>query len=495
MYLPDGTWLLGTLSKRPGAYASYIVPRDNVSIVGNGNTSILRVKSGENAKYSFNVMLSANNFSNCEFRDFIIDLNGHNNLLTKFMPARNNIGIGAINGAYMIVIKRVSFINNPGNQCIAFYARSAQGNVGMIDVSDCTFKDVGSGLSGNYNVDHSSIVLYGSNNKISNNIFGPSNKHVHGAMFEIHGPYSEAFNNYGSGYDKGWYFAKQYYPLTEIRVHDNYFENIQMAFDFSSLSSIEYGTSYIYRNVFKLRQGSKYSYFIGFPDVIMESMEIFDNKFIGNNTSSEYRLSVVSNTRNFIFHGNYVENFTSYGLLFSGDNNIDGYSLLNVYIKDNVWNDIGRYPIFNATGTGTTVKNIEITGNYFIRSTPYNAPAVYLGMKADRGIYANNMTDNKYSWDFAIAENAKNIHISQILNTLGGVYPKDKYGAVGSVMYDLKNKIIYRKYSEGNRWNMEDCRETRLIACAAIDNAEMINSMIPDNALILKREGKKWISK
>ena len=202
VYIPDGTFLLDAITYiQPSAlYAQrgenifgLLFAKSNVTIYGNGKTSILKVannqllkqftytadvNSGTYANYAmpgtkgFQVFVNqsaSTPVNNFVLRDFVIDMNGYNN---KVFPV-NAFGNQSICPAIQIgtgdniVVDNVKFLNAPGLNTII-----GESGVTNAIVSNCTFVDNGSLDGTNTNLlDHSTLLFMGSTYQIERNNF------------------------------------------------------------------------------------------------------------------------------------------------------------------------------------------------------------------------------------------------------------------------------------------------------------------------------------
>ena len=202
VYIPDGTFLLDAITYiQPSAlYAqrgqnifALLFAKSNVTIFGNGETSILKVaddqllkqftytadlNSGTYANYAmpgtkgFQVFVNqsaSTAVDNFVLHNFVIDMNGYNN---KVYPI-NAFGNQSICPAIQIgtgdniVVDGVKFLNAPGLNTII-------GSSGVTNaiVQNCTFVDNGSLDGTNTNLsDHSTILFVGSTYTVKGNRF------------------------------------------------------------------------------------------------------------------------------------------------------------------------------------------------------------------------------------------------------------------------------------------------------------------------------------
>ena len=193
VYIPDAIYLLDTVTgQTTNPYYAYL--HDDITIIceSQGNT-IFKVANGQNAAHAGttgpNIFATDQTtpLTNFHFRNGKVDWNGANNLLTSSDSARNNASIMSVYGGINCSVDNIWVYETPGNQCVFFPAQSDQGQRD-ISITNSRFENSGSGLSGNYNIDHSSVYCNGVGLLYENNRFiAPSANQVNGACYEMHG--------------------------------------------------------------------------------------------------------------------------------------------------------------------------------------------------------------------------------------------------------------------------------------------------------------------
>ena len=447
--LPPGIYLLSTINYYAGTNdATYILARSNINIIGNGDSSVLKVGDGQNALDRWNVINKTTGIlSNAIYRDFKIDGNAANNLLGTL---RSNHFIGSNGGGYNIEISGITFKDCPGANPVAFGAGGA--GTGNIKVHDNRFLEMGSGIPGNTCTDHTSIYLLGPNNKIYNNYFKSTN-HVTGAVFEVHDTDAEVYGNYADGYGvSGWVYAESN-DLVYTNIHDNVFENMDDVLSFYAAGTYNIGKIDVTNNVFTMRNNSTTIVFFSIgPETagqIIDEINITNNKFIGTafvgNAVPALSFKQVKNLK---FDGNTIVDFGSYNVFGQGNLLGDTYSLHRVIITNNIL--INTYYALVAQNT-TKVKYLEISNNKI-----FNAGAGYgfnLNINADSGkIFGNQIIGLLAgSYDFTLGLSMVNVFLNHIYvgNNLGGIDPVTGYCALQSTIIDTVNNNVKVKSISG----------------------------------------------
>ncbi|MFZ2196868.1 MAG: glycosyl hydrolase family 28-related protein [Thermodesulfovibrionales bacterium] len=420
VYAPAGTYLLGTTSPDADSHYAYITPKSGVSIYGDGiDRTIFKIKAGENARFAGttgpNVIAtkSAAPLSNATFSDFTVDWNGANNLLTALDTARNNAAIFSLNGGINILVERVKVRTTPGNQCIFFPAFAAGGGQKNITIRDCVFEDNGSGLTGNYNADHSSVYCNGSNLLYEGNRFSSSGPMVNGAAWEIHGSNSIAQGNTIDNYVLGMWIASNYEAISDIDIHDNHATNISAAFSISAGVEAVNNVK-VHHNTFKQATGLSYgatTYFVnGNTIVSCDRLAIYDNEFIGQGYTNQFFMQhyKIAELR---LSGNKIKNFwkglTGSGLDIGGSKVAD-----SIHVAGNEWNDVAQAIYFNNPTLAVT--SFEVLGNQFVRSASDSVAPVTLSASSSAGNISGNDFSTNYTTLLAGTMNgAKFVHYKE----------------------------------------------------------------------------------
>jgi hypothetical protein len=405
VFIPAGTYMLGTISAVSGSIYSYIVPQNNVSIIGEGmGATTLKVMSGQNALFPSTdaprviATNQTNPLTGCRFADFTVDWNGANNLLSAGNLQRSNSSIFSEKGGTRITCERLRIITTPGNQCIFFPATSNNGQ-GDIVVRDCYFEQSGSGLAGNYNIDHSSVYLNGQRCRIEDCSFiNPQMQN--GAAFELHGSDSTARGNYGIFVERGFWVVSNYETTANVTVSDCYFDKTRFSFDYSagtfpvnnltvrgcffsqySAASYSSGQSYIAANC---------------PTVTSTKLILDGNTFIGN-AIANCRMMLIDYINDvFIVGGNRFSGFQDLGIWAGGHDLGTGRCIENFVMQGNLFDQVTK-PVIMAAATGIGTMLIE--GNTFAQTATTGTAAIeFDSITSGTGRISNNNIDyTKYN--------------------------------------------------------------------------------------------------
>jgi hypothetical protein len=401
LILPPGTFILGTLSADVNSINSYITLRNGVNIIGSGRgVTTLKIKSGENTRFTAsnapNVMATtqAGLLSNVRIADLTIDWNGANNLLNSGMTVRNNASILTINGAENVTVERVNFKECPGNQDIYFknqnYATTPGSN--MV-VRDCEFKNVGSGLTGNYNLDHTSVYICEDDSIVDNCRFNSSIM-VNGTCFELHGSRNSARGNKSNYFGRGFYLASDYADVTDFTVVDGFHNNCAASFAISA-QTYAVNNCVVSRNTFRQAAGLTFgsvNYFLNGSTIASnDRLEITDNIFIGLSYANN-RFAQHYKTADFVFDRNTVKGFADvtngYGII-SANQDIGGSRVAHsISICDNIWDDV-LVPISYVPAT-LGVDLLRIQNNTFYVAAGGGTAGADLNLNSGTGVVSGN---------------------------------------------------------------------------------------------------------
>lgn len=230
--IPDGTFLLDLLTfvDPTGLYAQrglnvfgLLFAKSNVTIFGNGKSSVLKVAAGQLTK-SFTYTADSNSgtyqnhempgtkgfqvfaqhptdasISNFTIRDFVIDMNGYNNKVYPINAFGNQSICQAlyINQGSNIVSERVHYIDAPGAQVICLWTGTTDCRIENNKFTNCGLLD---GTNTNLD-DHSTIYSMGQNASIKGNRLTQDVQWTRkgGSPIEVHGS-ATVVGNYISKY-------------------------------------------------------------------------------------------------------------------------------------------------------------------------------------------------------------------------------------------------------------------------------------------------------
>lgn len=182
VYAPAGTYLLASYTSAP--YYT-VKARSNVSVVGDGPTTIFKIANGlvtpaEGVAFLYN---HTEALDNIRYSNFTVNWNGQNN------PNYNTLGsntcrLGGAGGVSNWHIDNVRFLN-PGGHHNIFIGGGGTNN----SVTNCIFKNAGRAVAGNTLItDHSSIYTNCNQLVIANNMFTCDNLNdTVATAIELHG--------------------------------------------------------------------------------------------------------------------------------------------------------------------------------------------------------------------------------------------------------------------------------------------------------------------
>jgi hypothetical protein len=401
-YLPRGVYLVGTLSSDAMAHASFIVPRNNVSIVGAGpRVSIIMVAAGANRAFygrnGPNVIATQQEtpLINCRFAGFAVDWTAKGNLLTKEMLPRNNASLLSLNGGINILVEDLIIRHTPGNQCVFFPAGREQGQKNIV-VRRCVFENSGSGLRGNYNIDHSSVYINGDGTQIEDCNF-ISRDYVAGTCFEIHGGGSIARNCRGKKYYRGFYIASDYRDIETVYVSSCRFEDCWTSFDYSAP---RYRINDVIVEECEFRQSATAVYSIGqsfiagtSPGIECHGLIIRNCLFYGSGRDN-CRLMMIDRTSGVLIANCRFARFSDIGVWVSGYPLDDGSAVQGLRIMENSFIDVPRPIYINAPRA--RVFGLNITGNSFTLARDSESAAVLLRTGESDGYVGSNHVSRAY---------------------------------------------------------------------------------------------------
>lgn len=412
-----GTYVFKTMSTDPDTYFSLILPYDNINIVGQGQgVSILKMGDGMVAANPGIVgpnMLGtkqATPLTKFLYRDFTIDMNAANNLLVS-PDARHNAGFISYNGVIDGKILRVTIKNVAGAQCIfSLGYQFDYANQRTFTVEECSFENVGSAVPGNYNIDHTSVNVYGNYNKIINCNF-LSDAPVAGTAFEHHGSNCEAYDNSMSNYGQLFYAGVASgtgWTGENISIYNNVAVNCQTrAFAFDAQGTKEMYHFNLYDNYFRAKAGLTND----FIDVVQNQSTHFNfrrNIFIGSGAGQ--RLITVAVEKELNIQQNHIESFSNNCIALS--NTVPG-GMTRLRISDNDFVNCATtgYLIYLPAGSPGTIALLEISRNTIRNSSPNSNIILKLDAPIQRGIFSDNLVDSNTTGVLDIDVAAKNLEI------------------------------------------------------------------------------------
>ncbi len=437
--LVEGTYILGTINAGTGNDSAYIVPKSGVSVVGQGDSSIIKVKAGEQAK-RWNMMKTTGKLENCVFRDFKMDGDGYNNLLTT--PTVNTHGfIIAAGGGKNIEIANVTFTGNPGNNTVAF---STTADCGDIRIHDCRFTEAGTGITGNYSTDHTDIYLLGSRNKLWNNYHHSTNP-VNGAAWEFHGADGEAWNNVVDGYYTGCWTTNEEQASGTTIIRNNRFLN----HGYSVVAIASVANTFMHGHVIARDNIIEYGdyadqtcyAFGGTAEATtsMEKLEVVGNTVTNYGTRTPFAVYPAW-VKNIIVESNVFSGFITNVILIAATLPSDTYTNHSVLIENNLFDNMKGIGV--QVNDACKIKTLDISNNTFRTATADIGAAINSSyVIIDEGTIEGNIIDPLFAYDISLSGPStptpgtgnETLMVKHHLQSIGGI-PGTCYCKAGSVL-------------------------------------------------------------
>lgn len=347
------------------AVDTILVPKSNVSIIGEGYDSVLKVVDNftTGGDYVLFAPLEAEPVSDITFKNLRIDGNGEHNLV-KGMSGnliRRAMAIWLLSGE-KVKIENVWFENHPGANVVKFGSDHVSYLVENSAITGCTFTNVGGAIPGNrQQADHSTIYVSGRNITIANNyLLNPFFSDANGpppivvAGIETHGDDMSVTGNNIDHYGIGGYIVGDgIVTVNNQRWANNSFTNIlQLGISIWSMSRVENILLESNRIELdgKVDQGVAGIFQpLASPDTTygIDNITIRNNTVRGKNVKAGTVWNGIQLTaaRDAVIEGNLVESISGAGVAVLGTDNILQVCR-NIQIRHNTVRDTG----FNAFG-------------------------------------------------------------------------------------------------------------------------------------------------
>jgi hypothetical protein len=410
--LMPGTYLLATVDSTD--HYTLLKSRANVSVIGSGPASILKVANGVRTATAGTAILynHADLVSDVTYQNFTVDYNGQNNLVLAGYNSNSKVSRLGADHAQRVHINHIAFKNAPGYH---FIWLGTQADTYENSVTDCTFNEAGSSISGNLIDDHSSIFSYGARSLIADNIFTMSTHDTVATAIEFSGSGSIATHNTISNYNYGMnYTSGQTIDTVGLKITNNVISNAYWgivgwtAQGVAGMTSLLADVS-ISGNSVSLIDGngqigiSHYSTFLG-STTKTRGISITDNTIYQvANTSQSGNTSVSAMGINVDFADhvriarNTIHNFYNEAIQVSGA----AGGITDVQIIDNNVTDcgIGSNPnnkraiaVLAASNSGGAINNLVIRGNLLSTSAGVSSPPLY-GIYAGTGWFPSTLIE------------------------------------------------------------------------------------------------------
>jgi len=232
IYLPQGTYLVKTLSGNIVSSQEYafVIPNQMVCFYGDGmnatsikmDTDVLMPSTAGattgGAGFYVNNNAAGDNTASVKLKNFMIDMNGYNNLVPAVTPVKACYALRAVN-SNNITIEGVGFLNSPGRNYLVFSSTSTLAGNNYIyrtrnnTVRSCVFRNGGTSLaySDGYDAnknqsDFSHVYMDSSDSVFEQNIILQDHyPFTNNGGLEAHAYNIVCQNNYFSGNDPAAY--------------------------------------------------------------------------------------------------------------------------------------------------------------------------------------------------------------------------------------------------------------------------------------------------
>lgn len=402
--LPKGTYLLNHIS---GAYYA-LKSKDKVSVIGEGNGSILKV--GNNLRTATRGVAVLYNHeepvTHCRFAHFSVDYNGKANLrLASWGDARaSNVSRLGAEFASDVLVEHIDFKNVTGAHCVYF---GNQPSNNRITIRNCSVFNVGQSVPGNQLEDHSSIYIGGTNGIVTGNTFYNKSPCNISTAIEIHGRNMTMENNSVTNYSTAVNIVAQANDCSDVVLMNNAFKNCGNGVVLWHYSPYILKNILITANTISIREPDvKYppSFGIVYGNNYVTSNSNMNGLIITNNTMYQESFNTTSTKPNTAIHiesaddvtisGNIISNFKGEAVYVQSRST---QSMRGINITDNVITDVGRTTskerkraiVFNAYQTPAgSISLIQVQNNR-INSNKDN-PMIY-GITFNSGFFSQVM--------------------------------------------------------------------------------------------------------
>lgn len=362
-----------------------ILLKSNVTIMGNGKTSIIKVADNYTDGGDY-VIFANNNVDNLTLTNFKVDSNGENNTV---IDSGVNVRRAYVVWLYVgnnILIDNVEVEKCPGRNVFNIAGLLNTHTIDNLTIRNCHIKYVGGTVVGNENQsDHSSLYIQATNLNVYNNIFendpsyiDPSGVAPFGlTAIEIHEG-GNVFNNKVFNYRLGAYVVNQAFEGYGYKYYNNDFEvtrtgiQIWATFKITDLSIFNnsinlFGQAQIY-GIFQYTDTP--TQFV-VENLLIESNTIIFNNALATSVSGGLQLTAIKNG---VIDNNIIQGCSGNCIyILPADVNKD---IENIKITNNTFENYGFttagtafwgiYVVGNATAT---IKQINVENNTFKNET------------------------------------------------------------------------------------------------------------------------------
>jgi hypothetical protein len=464
VYLTPGVYVLRSVV---GDNNSLILPRSNVSILGAGDDSVLKVANGLSGLYrSFNVIFSegkgaAYRVDNASFSDFKVDGNGVANLQPDVTGTKNKCAAIGIQMGSNIAVDHVTVVQNAGRQCFLFGANQKPAPVADVRLTNCYVNTVGSTVTGNvYQNDHSVVYAVVDGFVMQGNIFVQPVKESQCTAIELHSSRTVVTGNIVNNFDKAFNLASIVADMRGVVIANNNFRGLNCAIFVYSAAGLVMQDVQVSDNLFEQTglggyYGRPYGFIEGSVDAkaAVEDMSFVGNSFTCLVDAGADRMPGlrVGPIKRLVARGNTFKGFT--GPAVTLDAILDNESALVIERNDVI--DCGR-TTNEADRVGLNlasplkIKSLIVRDNVLVRADP---AAMETGISGTSLIGAGTVTGNLYEnipTELSWAETADNGNV--IIEHLGSGNPNDDRipASFGSTWINPTTEDVWDKRRNGN---------------------------------------------
>jgi hypothetical protein len=397
IFIPAGTYVISPTATS-GDFMLYLgtqgtggnpSSRNGMTITGEGNKSIIKLGNNVGAAKLLFAGAVGDSFANMTFKNFMIDLNGANNLQTSFSsPARYNSAFYFFCYCENILFQNLYIKDGTGSQLIRV-GGDTSGTYGKnIRIQDCKFENFGIGITNNFQQDVSVCYVQADGIYIEGNIFECSNftfdlSRGHTAL-ELHGDQSTQIVNNSFRYVQlPILLVSSFKATNNILVEGNNFYQCNYLCSFDP-AELDQKNVIISDNIYFSTKVS--SAMVVFGDSSETSKNREEIVFRGNtlvgwgNSNQDNHVFYIENNyiRSLIIQNNNISGFNGSLLYMAGIVRNTGY--VDITIKgnrlDSLGSTAGAFPndptfVHVATSSGT-INSLTIDGNVLFNSALKN---------------------------------------------------------------------------------------------------------------------------
>lgn len=388
---PANSTFLVSNSTATGEYGILTI-YSNITLQGlDQNTSVIKCANGvqrlgANWNFFFYNLAPSNPLTKVVFRTLTFDHNGTNNLVPVGQPGCRNAALFAAY-AHDVTIDSCTFVNNAGQQTLAFGANINPQSCQRIHIRNNLFHNGGLGVPGNINQnDHSSVYLQADDSELINNTaYNDTLPSGTTTAFEMHTRRARIQSNTIDSYYTAFNLVATVTDFADNLIQNNQMYNVNIGTYLWQTIAFKFVNNRIDNNRIVLASGNEFAGIWGSTNLLgsPQNLEITNNTIsqlgvlTGNNlrTAGVYLLAGTDIT----VSGNKIFNLSGRGCDLFG-------TTTRMAITNNDIFDVGQggnsggYTQGIAFHTGGTASNFEALSNriYNVDAHAYITTGVYL---------------------------------------------------------------------------------------------------------------------